>query len=492
MRDGHTIIFNGTDLSELIRIRWEVDEQILPGMSDTTVVVGNSAGAKFIHRDIGTRIIEVPYHMIDSSQDKREKLTTVLNVTEPKKLILTDRPDTYYMAIPDGNIGYGKKGTIDESTITFIASDPYRYEIKNKPFAMQTDGTISISNNGNVPTPVSFSVVNNAESGYVGFTNSSGIIQIGDPQEVDGEVVDETFNAINNSWNDSTELAQWTLNKYKPQYPYNNELTGTMSIKYGTNRDKALYANSYSAGSVATMWYGASFYRPFDTDKLGNSTSKNWQLTTLVGSSYNTIKSIGIQEMTIVDDQGKAIAGYRFRKINYSRNMELFFFVGDTIFKKWTGNTDWFLKEFVGNISIEKVDNTFTFRVVNSVTKVGGTYVQVDEVNGARIGAGVNYWVAKNGASSFIKDQLFWVNVRTAVNGFKDITNQFQADDSIQVDVTDTTVKNYLNDLPRYDQKALGSTPILAPVGESTINVSWSSFTTTAPTVIATIRERWI
>ena len=95
----NTVIFDGHDLGELIRIRWEVDEQILPSVSDRTNDLGNFDGEDFISRKFGTRQITIPYVMFGASQDKRQELTTILGVKTPRKLVLTDRPNTYYMEI---------------------------------------------------------------------------------------------------------------------------------------------------------------------------------------------------------------------------------------------------------------------------------------------------------------------------------------------------------------------------------------------------------
>lgn len=488
----NTVIFDGHDLGKLLVIKWEIDEEILPAVTDRTIVVGESAGAKFISRQIGIRKITVPYAIKEATQDKRQELTTILNVTEPKKLEFTDRPGTYYMAIPDGNISYGKKGFIDESTISFICSDPYRYAENVKTFPMADDGSITINNTGNMPVPVSFEMATHAETAYVGFANEDGVIQVGNPAEADELSVNETFTAINNSFNSVDEMTKWTANKYKPQYPYNNELTGTMAIAAGTKKDNMVHVNNYKNGTVGGMWYGASIYRPFETDKLGHSTFANWKVKTLVGSNYGTDKSLGAQELMITDASGKSIAGFRFRKLSYSRNMTLYFFVGNTIFKQWEGNTDWFLKDFLGNIEIEKNGADFRFSINNQTTKVGGVYHFVDNSLANTLATGVNYWVGKIDTRPGIKDQLFWVNVQTSSNGFVDVRNQFQDGDNLVVEVTDEVVRNNLNGLPRYDQQMLGSVPIIAPPGESLVMVGWSSFTTVAPTVVAKIRERWL
>ena len=229
------MLFRSHDLGELIRIRWEVDEQILPSVSDRTNDLGNFDGEDFISRKFGTRQITIPYVMFGASQDKRQELTTILGVKTPRKLVLTDRPNTYYMAIPNGDIEYGKHGAIDVSTITFIASDPMRYATDLKTFVMNYDHTITIENSGNQPTPISFSAMVNDEMGYLGLISEQDVIQIGDPAEQDKVAVVETFQALNNTFLNADELTEWQLNKYKSSYPNASALTGVFGV-HGSNR----------------------------------------------------------------------------------------------------------------------------------------------------------------------------------------------------------------------------------------------------------------
>lgn len=606
----NTVIFDGHDLGELVRIRWEVDEQILPSVYDKTNDLGNFDGEDFISRKFGTRQIIIPYVMFGASQEKRQELTTILGVKTPRKLVLTDRPDTYYMAIPNGDIEYGKHGAIDVSTITFIASDPMRYATDLKTFIMNDDHTITIENSGNQPTPISFSAIVNDEMGYLGLVSEQDVIQIGDPAEQDKVAVAETFQALNNTFLNADELTEWQSNKYKSSYPNSSALTGVFGV-HGSNRgvvqvmysgrgqvrlkradntwtnhyvsketawkvfdfcsvgvligtDEWLpyayckitisdplnegvyaynksgvkittrkfsngsawhvtggfklngdlyfqvatdqfiraddtyvsgtaYVSNYQVGTTQNVWYGPSIYRQFKTDQFGNTTAKNWKMTATVNTVYNNVNALGVQELASVDGSGKAIAGFRFRKVGYGSSvMQLYMFVGDKIIKRWEGNTDWFLKDFMGVFTVQKVGADFTFTVNNSKTNVHGTYHYSDNSLSTVQGAGVNYWVGAINGRPQIRAELMDVNVVTSAEGFADVVNSFKIGDRIDINTTDMSVKNYLNNQPQLGMQALGSTPIMAPVGTSRIIVGWSSFTMSPPLVVATIRERWL
>ena len=124
-----TVTFNGYDLSNLIKVHWDIDPEILPAVDDRTTTVGDRNGSLFLHRRIGERVISMDYTMLNADEAKRQELTRVLNVSEPKQLILGKQPDRYYMAMPKGDISRGTKGWNDWSTIDWIVYEPYAHAL---------------------------------------------------------------------------------------------------------------------------------------------------------------------------------------------------------------------------------------------------------------------------------------------------------------------------------------------------------------------------
>lgn len=483
------IKFNGYDLSKLIYTEWEIDEKILPSVSDTRVVIGNSPGEKFVERHLGIREIVVPYTMINASQEKRETLARVLNVSEPKELIIADRPNTYYMAIPDGDISYGKKGALDKSTITFIASDPYRYALNPKSFAMDTDGNIKIYNVGNAPTPVSFTATHSSDNGFFGVAGEDAVIQEGRPNEIDGANTQPNTQMWLKTFNTTESTADFELNKFPSNYqPVPERLSGHWNYAPGRNSDYRAYP-TYSEGTNRQIWYGPSMYRAF------TGTPENWKVELLLEVIAKKVQTLGVVEWGVVDAKGSLISGFRIRKIDYKdRGLELQVLVGsnksNNIRAKWDGNKTWIIKDFFGHMSIEKDGNYLRMSFNNETTKApwGRSYYVPNQAQAA----GFNFWAGSCGPSTKLDVSLFFVRCWNNTVKWVDSKNVFSDKDVLTIENDGKSVIPYINGIVSLGLQAPGTEPILVPPGSSTIQAIWSSWVQTSPEVTATIRERWI
>ena len=483
------ITFNGYDLSQLIYTEWEIDEKILPTIEDTRVKIGDTAGEKFIKRQLGIREIVVPYTMIQATQEKRELLTSVLNVSEPKQLIIEDRPNTYYMAIPNGNIEYGKKGSLDRSTITFVASDPYRYAINPVSFDMATDGTIEVQNNGNVPTTVDFTATHSSDNGFLAFVSKDAFIQEGRPNEVDGANSQPNTLMWIKTFNTTETKADFELNKFPSNYQHApDRLSGNWNYAPGRAGDYRAYP-TYAEGTNRQIWYGPSMYRAF------TGTPENWRIEISLEVIAKKVQTLGAVEWGVVDAQGNLIAGYRIRKLNYKdKGLELHVLVGsdksNNVRSKWEGNKTWIIKDFFGHMSIEKDGEWLRMRFENETTSApwGHSYMVPNQAQAA----GFNFWAGSCSPTTRLDVSLFFVRCWNNTVKWVDSKNVFSDRDTLTAVSNDAIVTPYFNGVPTLDLQDPGSQPIIAPPGKSTIRVLWSSFATIPPVVRATLRERWL
>lgn len=122
------LIFDGHDL-ELICICGDPEITALRSSveyADTR----NRNGAIVLGRTWDTSTVTCTVEVIGSAMERRNAISTLgmwLDVSEPKKLVLPDTPDRYYLAIPDGDFqltrGYG--GELGQLTFTLV--DPIAY-----------------------------------------------------------------------------------------------------------------------------------------------------------------------------------------------------------------------------------------------------------------------------------------------------------------------------------------------------------------------------
>lgn len=209
--------------SEALQINGEYIENMIDGYRTLTVSgreamtqeletyeIGIRDGEKLKSRRYPARTITVTYQLIaDSPEDFREKynlLGSILNVKDAE-LIFADEPDKYFTGTPTevGEVDPGRNAVIGE--IQFYCADPFKYSvIEYEAEPELEEGSILIDYGGTYRSyPVLEAdfysedeasedgetiekLTGNGDCGYVAFFNEDEkIIQLGDPEEEDGE-----------------------------------------------------------------------------------------------------------------------------------------------------------------------------------------------------------------------------------------------------------------------------------------------------------------
>lgn len=206
-----------------------------------TYTTGVRDGSKIKSKRYPERIITVTYQLIaESSEAFREaynKLAQILNV-EDAELIFDDEPDKFFVGTPCiiGNVNPGKNSVVGEFEI--LCADPFKYSvIEYEAEPCLDEQSILIDYKGTYkgyPTLVAeffneneasedgeteVALTGSGDCGYVAFFNETEkIIQLGDPDEVDGDntyakaqtLVNSTFKK-SNAWG-SAAKKQWAVN----------------------------------------------------------------------------------------------------------------------------------------------------------------------------------------------------------------------------------------------------------------------------------------
>lgn len=466
----------------------------LIGRELNKITVGDSDGDELMNSRYPSRRITVKYELTSATPEEFrtafKKLNALLAGTEVP-ISFNDDKTVYFVGTFESadDVPEGRLNVVSE--LTFWCSKPFAYANVEKTFN-SVGNTITVKNNGTYPTPVSFDVENQSDNGFVGLVNKDAIIQIGNPDEIDGYNYSNAEVLLKNAFNSDSELNQWQINKYPPKYWDKAPLTGSFATKTSTNYDHSAYVKDYADGTDKNIWYGPSMYRAFAKDSTGATTYGNFKLNSLVRARANELDTCGVQELAVVDASGKAICGFRFRKMRWtSKNMQLYVFVGDTIINKWEGPTEWIMKDYLGNLTIERNGNNFHFTLNNTSTKSPWAADYYDETMGKVKAAGVNYWCAKAGTMKALDLELFMINVQETVSGWNDVRNMFMEGDLINIDCDDKIIKPYLNNGLVLGIMDIGSRPIIAPPGDSTVTVVASTFASPLK-VTARIRERWL
>ena len=198
-------------------------------------------GAKLQNLRFPARTIVVTYQLIASSNEAfraaYNKLGGILNIKDAE-LIFNDEQDKFFIGTPSyiGEVEAGRNAVI--GTIEFYCADPFKYSVVEYEAETWTDNANSIlidygGTYKSYPTleanfkeetevaddgETASALTGNSDCGYVAFFNESEkIIQLGDPEEVDGTTHSKSQTLLNRTFQKSTAWGNgarglWTAN----------------------------------------------------------------------------------------------------------------------------------------------------------------------------------------------------------------------------------------------------------------------------------------
>lgn len=206
-----------------------------------TFETGIRDGAQIKNKRYPTRTIIVKYQLISSDSESfraaYNQLGRILDVKEAK-LIFNDEQDKYFIGTPSaiGEVEAGKNAVVAEFEI--LCADPFKYSVyEYEAEASLDDNSILLDYEGtykSYPTleadftqeaevaddgETAQTITGNGDCGYVAFyTENEKIVQLGDPEEIDGAndipksqaLMNQTF-LSETAWG-TTAKALWTVN----------------------------------------------------------------------------------------------------------------------------------------------------------------------------------------------------------------------------------------------------------------------------------------
>lgn len=151
------VYFNDIPIPSFVKVTG-IKHSILPPISQNLLTVGGKAGAYDFGNQIGVRQIEIDIKIIMEEENTLpqllEQLASWLYYDEPKKLVLGDNPNRYYMAKFTGDSDIKESFIVGEGTLTFICTEPYIYGLERTILIPPTYAgeELQIENTGNAET----------------------------------------------------------------------------------------------------------------------------------------------------------------------------------------------------------------------------------------------------------------------------------------------------------------------------------------------------
>lgn len=490
--------------SEALKINGSYIENLIPGYR-TLHVSGREAlspelssfetgirdGSTVKGKRYPARTITVTYQLIaESNEAFREAYNTlagILNVDDAE-LIFDDEPDKFYIGTPMefSNVEPGRNSVIGD--IKIFCADPFKYSVLEYEVSPLPDENIFLIDyhgtykaypklqahfykETEIDNNTVHTLSGNGDCGYVAFFDEGKrIIQIGDPDEADGENIAPKSQTLihqefmsQNAWG-SAGQSLWKRNSGSV-FPENTVQVGSAGMTAGAYASDGsasyYYLSATDYGTNQGVWHGPSITRSIPADASGYAGASNFLVSykhkICIGGSENSVNQYGDFQVQISDANGKIIAGVRVCKWKSGKTGEAMFYVNGSKIKAvvidlshWnalTGRdeasipTSWIRKtgsEIVFNlIGMRYVftDTTLKNTVAKNITVMFGTYSDKPAISYNGL-----YWL------KFVKDNC---------NTYVDVPNKFSANDVLEADCRQSEI--YLNGVCSPELGALGN-----------------------------------
>lgn len=461
-----------------------------------TYETGVRDGSTIQSKRYPARTIIVTYQLIAETNEKfREaynQLAAILDVKDAQ-LIFNDEQDKFYTGTPSaiGEVEPGRNSVIGEFEI--YCADPFKYSVvvyevdatdnNGKQFVCNYNGTYkayptleaSFYSEEETDGETNTELTGNGDCGYVAFFNDrEKIIQLGEPEEEDGESLEKSQTLVNQSFRKSTSWGTAT----KSLWVINNGVTssdafvqtgtvGVVKSYHGATNDECyLVASNYGTG---TQWHGPSITRTIPADASGHIGAKNFTLTYMqklsIGSGKDDIKQKGAFQVMLVSGSGstrKIVAGACIFKNTDGKAGKLRFYLNGKV--AYTMNLDLsYYNKYFGNNSVSKGITTVK---TSSITKSGQTVTfnlggikkvfrdsAIADVETTQVVFSFDQCAS---SKPFAWNGLYWVKfVKNNCDTWKDVPNKFSASDVALADCKNGEV--YVNDMRAPEMGALGN-----------------------------------
>jgi predicted phage tail component-like protein len=491
-----TVYFDDYDLTEFLII----SPGFSRGVGAPNVVelekVGKTTGKKFVSITKNDVSIPMPFSFVDNVIEKRRKLAKILNVDEPKKLVFSDEPDKYYYAVPTGDIEFDDKKIYADGKIIWNIPDGVAHAVDAKEFAaaINSDGIMemTVTNEGTEPVPISFDVDINADNGYFAAVSEYGVMQFGNIEEIDGEMIETPKSKLLVATNNLEDWDQWLKGSKNTE---NSSKICNMDL--GVRQDAFNTALGEIKGEMQTEGTasGGLRYVEFEPSKNVYLWFRYWFETGLMGQT-------GTSGINLVSDDGKLICSLIIEKADTSGNTartilkvggnkpkhyQLFTFTPN----HWLKNNPVTWENGGGAMDIRKTGGTIT---IFWWGRYYSCYVpELEDVKASQVEYYAGQWNGRNVTNQLVSFMhLRRISVtQLNVEEWQDNPNRWTAGDHLFIDGESKRKQIYVNGKASLRDEVVGTKYFKVPPGETKIQLYYSDFSDPTPTVKGTIREAW-
>ena len=495
-----TMNFNKFDLSELIEIH-DIQRDIGNNRSITTSYTA-SVGVNIQQQTIEAKFIEVKFSIWSKDRNTlKHKLAGIFNVSSAKKLVFSDEPDKYYLAMPIESISMQEtSGRRSTGSMKFIVPDGVAHSSAYKEVSNPTFETgkfvFNINNDGNVDTYPIITIKNNSDNGYVGVVNSKSAFEMGNREEIDAEI---------------TTASQVLLD-----YRGSNILRGFQNSDKGvaiTNDNKERLVGTLS---TSDMW-GGNHIELSDIGALEKNKNNAQSLTwTIPADSNGEVGSLndyllwrqifmaaiasqcGFIKVTVSDTNGDFLYGVETYKRYTTVDCEYSVFTtdgkGGYKYIKWwyfigTGPQGETEDPFFANKGwTELRRNDDRLHVYFKGSHYSFVVPEIKGKKSAKIHITLGAVRDRPLLSHMYLDEFMYQ--KDFVSTAKDIPNRYPIGSTIVINNEEDTIM--VDGINKFGDRVHGSSWITLPPGKSQLEIYTSSWVKKKPTLSVKFEERWL
>lgn len=493
-----TMNFNKTDLSDLIEIH-DIHRNIGNNRSIATSYT-SIIGVNVQQQTIDAKFIEVEFSIWSKDRNTlKHKLAGIFNVSSAKKLVFSDEPDKYYLAMPIESISMQEtSGRRSTGSMKFIVPDGVAhsstYKSVTEPISATDRLVFEVNNEGNVDAYPIITIKNNSENGYVGIVNASGALEVGDREEADigtvkrSEVlIDFRDDRISNGFEKATKNKAVTNDN-------GENVVGTSEVVTVWNEKHIRLRNQATQGKYGN--YATSLSWDIPVDSAGEVGSLNDHLIGKINFTTNSINQYGFIKVTISDTNGQFLYGFECFKQKQGQDCQF------NALRSDGKGSYYFLKRWNFICTSDSKQNPFTssngrFELSRNDDKVhiyyNGSYhsftvPEIKDRKSAKIHVMLGSYYDKPQPEHMYLDELMYR--KDFVPTIGDVPNRYPIGSTIIVNNEEDTIM--VDGINKFGDRVHGSSWIKLPPGKSQLEIYTSSWVKKKPTVSINFEERWL
>lgn len=491
-----TIKYGGEYITDYIDVLEGFSFPLMSPVENYTKKTNFVSGSTWYGNSKEAKIIEIPYQITRDVQNKKDKLTRVINKKKLQKLEFSTLPGRYFEAIIDGETATDEGLQLAKGTLHFLVPDGVSYaeDVKFYNVTKNTETGVfeaEVDNQGTDDAYLDYYIHHNHDNGFIGIVSEYGIIQLGKVEEVDGEYVKADQVLLN-----TTDFTKWPDDKGTNLQNPENKTNGALAQRVH-EKQNVLYLKE---GGTGEKWHGGMKTIEIPADLNGQKGSKNWY------SYFNSVIETGVLGQTgaitvaYIDDKNKCICSYNIRKNDASGNTAYVdLYIGGNnprVFKKiqfipsiYDNNP---LNWPRGHTDVIKLNETIKFYW-------NGGYFSIDvpELKDSictKIQVYIAQWGNRDvtgvkGSREYITHNYLRTLIfkKVGVDKWVDIPNRYMDGSDVYIDGKETKI--YVNGKPQQQDEIKGSTYFRVPPGKTKIQFHFSSFSKPEPNIIIGLRE---